>query len=156
MIVEMDIRKAIYNLMSTKWDRKDYRYYLREVHESYRMPCFFILADLEDETPSGVATVKKSYQVKIQYYEEGHAETKTAEIVDGFRELLLSTRKRYFILPVKDRFLEVKNFSYDYVSSDLDTPEITFRLEFFDSYATPQTGSAMEDIHIKETVKASN
>lgn len=154
MILEMDIRKALFELMITKWPRPEYQYYLREVHEAYRMPCFFILADLEEEVPSGVACFKKTYQCKIMYYEKGHKETKTAEIVDGMRQLFLSSGKtsRYFILHVKDRYLEIKNFSYNYVGSDLDVPEIVFRLEFVDSYAQKDTHEIMEDVHTETII----
>lgn len=159
MILEQDIRSAIWELMKTKWPegkdkKKEYRYYMRDVKEGYVQPCFFILVDLEDESPGSVATVLKRYKVSIQYYEENHMEKHTVKILNGLREMFLY--KRALRLRVKDRWLEVRHLSYDYVGSRMDIPEITFELEFFDSYATPQTGSAMEDIHIKETVKASN
>ena len=137
MILEQDIRDAVWNLMKTKWpEGKDkYRYYMRDVKEAYVMPCFFIFVDLEDESPSSVATVLKHYKVSIQYYERNHMEKNTVKILNGLRELFLY--KRALRLHIKDRWLEVRHLSYDYVGSRMDIPEITFELEFFDSYATP-------------------
>lgn len=154
MITEMDIKKRLIELMATKWPKKKYRYYLREVYDAYRMPCFFILVDLDDESPSGAFVVEKSYTIRIEYWESGHKEEKTAEIVDGMRELFLSQgNRRYFTLHIDDRYLEVRNFNYDYVGSRLEVPEISFRLEFFDSYAVEDKTEKMQQVTFKETLQ---
>ena len=118
---------------------------------------FFVFVDLEDESPASVATVFKEYNIRIQFYEKNHEEEHTVLIVNGLRDLFLNNgkSKRLLILPVKDRFLEIKHLNYGYVGSAMDIPEISFTLEFFDSYASPDTRDKMNDIHVTETLKKS-
>lgn len=150
MISENSIRLKLIEKMIEKWPRNQYSYYLREVRDSYRYPCFFVLVDLESEKPGSPFTVFKQYTVSIRFYEEGHKETSTIALIDGMREIFLSSGfRRYFNLRIDDRYLEIIDLEYHYVGEYMNIPEISFRLEFFDTYATKDDREIMRKLALR-------
>ena len=155
MTSEKDILTALIALLKTEWG-EGYRYYTKEHIEGYVMPCFFVDVFTTSEQYHGANTYLKRCTCLIDFLQETRDQELTLAFVDGLRELLLETNKRQMILKVETddviRFLSVDDFSFSYVGQSNNIPEITFSLEFHDSYAEKDTSDLMRHINTKYTV----
>lgn len=149
MTSEGDIITALISIMKQFWGT-GYRYYTKELTEGYTFPCFFIDVYIAGEQPQGANTVRKDVECVIEYYQETRDQELTVDVLDGLRVLLLQTDRRHLILPVGEgdakRFLPVKELALGYVGQSNNIPQITFSLEFNDSYAVKDETDLMQNM----------
>lgn len=151
MTSEGDILTALIALMKTEYE-EGYRFYTKEEVEGYVKPCFFVDAFLTKEDPNGANTVLKEVTCVIDFYQVERDQEATVDFVNTLRELLLKTDYRHLILPVGTgddlRNLSVNDYSFNYVGQSNNIPEITFDLEFHDSYAVKDDTDIMEEMKL--------
>ena len=136
MITEIDLKKAILDLLKTKYAPPEYHYYGIEVTEGCEKPYFFTdlrLMRQQDETAN---IVSKEYYLAITYQGKKTSEEDNFNKIEEIRELLCciddKNRKRKMVLKVKDRYIKIEDFSYTYTGEANNILQIQIEMSFYD------------------------
>ena len=142
MITEIDLKKAILDLLKTKYAPPQYHYYGIEVTEGCKKPYFFTdlrLMRQQDETAN---IVSKQYYLAITYQGKTVSEEDNFKKIEEIRELLCCVdernRKRKMVLKVKDRYIKIEDFSYTYTGEENNILQIQVDLNFYE-FASVET-----------------
>lgn len=147
MTSEGDILDALIALMRKKWS-EGYHFYTKENVEGFVRPCFFVDCHLVNEEPRGANTVRKEVSCVIDFFQKERNQEDTVDFVNSLRTIFLSCGKnsRRLILKVGKRYILVEGFAFGYVGQSNNIPEVTFSLNYFDSYATKDTTDIMRNL----------
>lgn len=145
MISEIELKKAILDLLKTKYPSESYKYYGIEVSEGCKRPSFFVDMRLEKEQDATANLIKKEYAVYITYFAEKVNETDNLKKVEEIRQLLRCTdnkkRKRDMTIKVKERYIKIENYHYGYTGEANNILQIMFDFSFLEF--EPETERAM-------------
>lgn len=122
MLALADIKLAISTLLKNKYG---FKIYGREVKEGFDKPSFFV-----EILPAGTNIENQNFTsnsitVVITYFQDVLSDLDNIKKYDEIKALFMPK------LLVKDRYLTVSNFRYEYV--DTDFMQIYFDINYFDS-----------------------
>lgn len=142
MITEIDLKKAILDLLKTRYPPTQYHYYGIEVTEGCQKPYFFTdlrLVRQQDETAN---IISKEYYLSITYQSKKINEEDNFNKVNEIRELFCcvdeKNRKRKMVLKVKDRYIKIEDFSYTYTGEENNILQIQIEFSFLE-FASVET-----------------
>ena len=139
MLALTDIKLAINTLLKNKYG---YKIYGREVKEGFDRPSFFVELLPNGTNIENQNFTSNSITVVITYFQDVFSDLDNIKKYDEIKALFMPK------LLVKDRYLTVSDFRYEY--ADTDYMQIYFNLNYFDtSGRTRDTEPVATEITIK-------
>lgn len=136
MITLVDIKAAINTLLKDKYG---FKVYGREVKEGFDRPSFFVELLADGTDAENVNFTSNSLTAIITYFQDVPSDLDNIKKFDEIKGLFMPK------LFVKNRYLTVSNFRYEY--ADTDFMQMYFNLNYFD-----ETENATESVPLTQEV----
>lgn len=153
MITEIELRKALLDTLKKKYPTSQYKYYGIEVTEGLTRPSFFVDVRLLRQQDATLNIIEKEYTVTITYFAEQVNEVDYLTKVEEIKELLRSTDKRkrkpFMGLTVKNKYIRINNFHYDYTGEANNILQILFDFSFLEFDERTEEAMLMRSVSIK-------
>ena len=149
MISTLELKKAINKLLKEKYSLNVYG---KEVTEGFKKPSFFTELNLNSANDETLNIISKAYTAFIVYFQSEINEADCLKKVDEIRELLSPktdrNKKRKMSLQIEDRYLEVSNYSCDFIGNDNNILQISFDINFYDFVDIEDVQEIMSELKV--------
>lgn len=139
MITPVNIKAAIIKLLKDKY--KDIHCYGIDVKEGMIQPSFFIELIPTDISTHTVNTIQNDYLLYITYFTEKKSE------VDALNKAFEIQNLFWMKLKVMDRYINVTEYSFDFIGDDSDTLQISVSLSYVDTYGREEKQEPMNNVN---------
>lgn len=142
MITPLDIRTSALDLLKRKYPK--YKRYGNEVVEGFDKPSFFVSIMPIANSNTSVNFKFYSYSIMITYFQKEPHEidnlTKAAEIETLFG----------YQMKVKDRLINITDYSYDFVGNNKNILQITIDVEFYDDIDKKDNSQVANKLYLRQ------
>ncbi|MBU5331415.1 hypothetical protein KQI61_04335 [Anaerocolumna aminovalerica] len=142
MITPLDIRTSALGLLKKKYPKC--KRYGNEVMEGFDKPSFFMSIMPITNSNASVNFKFYSYSIIITYFpkepDEIDSLTKAAEI-----EILFG-----YQMKVKDRLINITDYSYDFVGNNKNILQITIDVEFYDDIDKKDNSKIADKLYLRK------
>lgn len=139
MITPVNIKSAVIKKLKDKY--KDIRCYGTDVKEGLIMPSFFIELVPTNISSQTVNTIQNDFLLYITYMTEKKSE------VDALNKAYEIQNLFWMKLKVLDRYINVTEYSFDFIGEDSDTLQILVSLSYVDTFGKEEKQPFMNNVN---------
>lgn len=139
-----EVKAGLIKLLKTKYPASKYKYYSAAVVEGYERPCFFTQLRPTSVENININTRKNKMSFYITFMQKKVDEAACLDMIEEIRDLF------GLAVQIGDRAIDVTDFSWDFIGTERNTPEIEIRLEWFDAIEHKETTPIMQVLEIRK------
>ena len=143
-----DLKDRCVEIVQTAHPTK--KIYSIAVTENFKRPAIFLVLKPTVADPTNYNSRHNLFTLIITYFQSVVDEYDALDFIDGIRNLFGLSIK------VGDRAVKVVDFSYDFVGTKRNIPEISLDLEWYDRIEHPETTDLMETAVINQHLEEEN